>query len=87
MTEHNAAPKRFLTVDQVADELTVSEHQVRTMLHTGELRGIQIGGRRLWRVSREDVEKFIVAAYARTSARIASGDIEDPATDPGEVPD
>jgi excisionase family DNA binding protein len=79
--------KRFLTVDQVASELNVSDHQVRALLHAGELRGIQVGGRRLWRVGRNDVEKFIADAYARTAARIASGDIEDPATGAGEVPD
>lgn len=87
MTETDAPEKRFLTVEQAAAELNVSENQVRTLLHSGELRGIQIGGRGLWRIGREDIEKFIAEAYARTAARIASGELEDPAAATGEVPD
>lgn len=44
-----AAPKRprFLTVEQVAEELNVGVPTVRMLLKSGELRGIQIGGRGL----------------------------------------
>lgn len=38
------AASRFLTVEQVAEELIVSDVQVRALLRTGELRGIQVGG-------------------------------------------
>ncbi len=45
------APKnrRFLTIGQAAEELNVSVAQIRSLLKTGELRGIQVGGRGLWR--------------------------------------
>ncbi|BCW36042.1 hypothetical protein StoSoilA2_20980 [Arthrobacter sp. StoSoilA2] len=36
---------RFLTVEQVAEELNVFEVQVRALLKSGDLKGIQIGGR------------------------------------------
>lgn len=36
---------RFLTIEQVADELNVGLPTVRMLLKSGELRGIQIGGR------------------------------------------
>ncbi|MHA7297667.1 helix-turn-helix domain-containing protein [Pseudarthrobacter sp. MDT3-1] len=39
------SPRRFLTVDQVAEEPNVSDVQVRALLKSGDLRGIQIGGR------------------------------------------
>lgn len=55
---------RFLTISQVAEELNVGEPLVRSLLKTGELRGIQIGTKRLWRISREDVETYISAAYS-----------------------
>lgn len=60
---------RFLTIEQVAEELKVGAPSIRALLKTGELRGIQIGGRGIWRIepSREDVEDYIEAAY-RTSA-------------------
>ena len=43
----DAAPKRprFLTIDQVAEELNVGLPTVRMLLKSGELRGIQIGAR------------------------------------------
>jgi hypothetical protein len=35
--------RRFLTIEQVAEELATSEVQIRSMLKTGQLKGIQIG--------------------------------------------
>lgn len=66
-----------MSVGQVAAELNVSENQVRSLLHTGELRGIQIGGRGLWRIGTGDLEAFIDNAYLRTQERIAEGDLLD----------
>lgn len=76
------AKRRFLTVEQVAEELNVGLPMVRSLLKTGELRGIQIGGRGLWRIATSDVEDFISEAYRVTSERIAADDIADePASD------
>jgi len=74
----DAAPKRprFLTVDQVADELNVGLPTVRMLLKSGELRGIQIGGRGLWRVANADLEDYVAEAYRVTAEKIAAGEIE-----------
>ena len=37
---------RFLTVPQVAEELGTSEVQVIAMLRRGDIRGLQLGGRK-----------------------------------------
>ena len=68
---------RFLTVEQVAEELNVSEVQVRSLLKSGDLKGIQIGGRNVWRIGASDVEDYIAEAYKRTAERIAAGDLPD----------
>lgn len=68
---------RFLTVEQVAEELNVGQPLVRGLLKTGELRGMQIGARRLWRVAASDVESFINHAYGLTAKRVAAGDLVD----------
>ncbi|MDR6417566.1 helix-turn-helix domain-containing protein [Pseudarthrobacter sulfonivorans] len=68
---------RFLTIEHAAEELNVSDSQIRALLRTGELRGIQVGGRGVWRIGVNDVEDFITAAYKRTSERIAVGDLKD----------
>jgi excisionase family DNA binding protein len=67
--------RRFLTVEQVAEELNVGLPLVRGLLRTGELRGIQIGGRGLWRVATTDLEDYISQAYMQTATRVASGEL------------
>ena len=66
---------RFLTIEQVAEELNVSVAQVRALLKSGELRGLQVGGRNVWRIGANDVEDYIAEAYKRTAERIAAGDL------------
>ena len=63
MPEVEKSTPRFLTIEQVAQELATSEVQIRSMLKTGQLKGIQIGGRNVWRVGRQDLEDFIQDAY------------------------
>lgn len=75
--------RRFLTIDQIAEELNVSDVQVRALLKSGELRGIQVGGRGVWRIGVNDVEDYIAEAYRKTGERIAAGDLK--AGDPNEV--
>ncbi|MGY4542599.1 excisionase family DNA binding protein [Arthrobacter sp. UYNi723] len=76
--------RRFLTIDQAAEELNVSVAQIRSLLKTGELRGIQVGGRGLWRIGVNDVEDFITEAYRRTAERIAAGELTDDGEPDGE---
>ncbi|NNG36665.1 helix-turn-helix domain-containing protein [Nakamurella sp. DB0629] len=66
------ANDRFLTLADVADVLNVSLDQVTALLHNGDLKGIQIGGRRQWRVERSKLEEYIEQAYAKTEAQLAS---------------
>lgn len=72
-----AAPRRFLTVEQVAEELAVGVPLVRSLLKSGDLRGMQVGGRGVWRVGVQDLEDYISQAYAKTAARIAAGELTD----------
>lgn len=74
MTEEPRRPLRFLTIEQVAEELNVGEPLVRAMLKSGELRGIQVGGRGAWRIGTVDLDAYIVQAYRRTAEKIARGE-------------
>jgi excisionase family DNA binding protein len=80
-TADKTSARRFLTIEQVADELNVGEPLVRATLKTGELRGIQVGPRGAWRVGVNDVEDFIAEAYRKTAERVAAGELND--TDQG----
>ncbi|MDQ0241453.1 excisionase family DNA-binding protein [Arthrobacter bambusae] len=68
---------RFLTVEQVAEELNVSAIQIRALLKSGELRGFQVGGRNVWRIGASDVGDYIAEAYRRTAERVAAGELPD----------
>jgi excisionase family DNA binding protein len=46
MPSPNKPAARFMTIEQVAEELSVGIPQVRSLLKSGELRGLQIGARR-----------------------------------------
>lgn len=51
--------RRFLTLEEVADALNVGVPLVRSLVKTGELRALQVGGRRVWWVEAADVEDYI----------------------------
>lgn len=72
---------RILTIAQVADELAVGLPTVRQLLMTGELRGIQAGGRGLWRVAAKDLEDCIEQAYRVTAERVTQGELSGDAVD------
>jgi excisionase family DNA binding protein len=62
---------RFLTLPQVADELAVTQSQVYALVRSGDLVGIQIGGRNQWRVERAKLEQYIDRSYRRTADSLA----------------
>ena len=57
---------RFLTLPDVSEVLNVTVRQVYSLVRTGDLRGIQIGGRGQWRVEASELEDYIARQYART---------------------
>lgn len=63
---------RFLTLADVAEILATSVSQVRALVHSRELRAIQIGGRGQWRVERVELEAFIQRMYARQEQAAAT---------------
>lgn len=59
------ATPRFLTLADVAEVLNVTVRQVYALVRSGDLRGIQIGGRGQWRVEAIELEDYISRQYAR----------------------
>jgi excisionase family DNA binding protein len=57
---------RFLTLEQVAEELNTSAAQIYALVRRGELAAIRLGGRGQWRVERRRLEEFIEALYEQT---------------------
>lgn len=69
------AASRFLSVDDVADELAISRAQVYTLLKTGELPAIQVGPKRVWRIERAKLEEYIERQYAAVLQAVERGDV------------
>ena len=80
MTEDQDPPElgRFLTLDDVAAVLATSRAQVYALVRRKELPALKIGGRGQWRVSREDLEAWIVQAYRDTERFIDEHPFEGP---------
>lgn len=59
---------RFLTLADVAEELSVSVAQARALVRSGELPAIQVGGRGVWRIEAVVLEEYIQRQYERARA-------------------
>ncbi|MHA7287704.1 helix-turn-helix domain-containing protein [Arthrobacter sp. MDT3-44] len=66
-------PLRFLTLQQVSDELNTKHSTVRALIASGDLPAIQIGGRGQWRIERTKLEDYITGAYAKARTEIERG--------------
>ena len=57
--------ERFRTLAEVEEELNCSMSQIYSLVRSGDLKGIQIGGRNQWRVERTKLEEYILNPYNR----------------------
>jgi excisionase family DNA binding protein len=58
--------QRFLKLTDVAEILNVTSRQVYALVRSGDLRGIQVGGRQQWRVEASELEDYIQRQYAKS---------------------
>lgn len=61
---------RFLTLTDVAETLNVSLSQVKALVRSGELTGVKLGGRGVWRVENVELEAYIQRMYDQTRERV-----------------
>jgi excisionase family DNA binding protein len=64
--ETAVAGPRFLTLTDVAETLNVSLSQVQALVRSGELVGVKLGGRGVWRVENIELEAYIQRMYEQT---------------------
>ena len=72
------ATPRFLTLTDVAETLNVSLSQVQALVRSGELPGIKLGGRGVWRVENTELEAYIQRMYDQTRDAIRQGTVDQP---------
>jgi excisionase family DNA binding protein len=73
---------RFMTMQDVADELATSLSQVYHMVRSGELPAIKIGGRGQWRIERTRLEEYITRKYDETEQFVRTHPLVDGDTAP-----
>lgn len=64
---------RFLTLTDVAETLNVSLSQVKALVRSGDLKGVKLGGRGVWRVEDVELEAYIQRMYTQTQEMIHQG--------------
>ena len=70
-----ATQEHWLTVEDVAKRLDVTEETVRRLLRRGDLPGMQISKRSGWRIRAEDVDAFIRSHFRRGEPpKVGSGE-------------
>jgi excisionase family DNA binding protein len=76
-----AAMPRFVPLADVAETLSISAAQAYSLVRSGELPAIQVGGRGQWRVELTQLEAYIERKYAETRRQVAGQDaVPDPVT-------
>jgi excisionase family DNA binding protein len=63
------AENKLLTVQEVANRLSVHPDTVRQWIRNGEIGAIDLGGRAGYRISEEDLERFIRERFRGPSDR------------------
>lgn len=61
---------KFVPLEYVMDELSISRSQAYALVRTGDLRAIQVGGRGQWRVDLVELEAYIERCYAAADAEV-----------------
>jgi excisionase family DNA binding protein len=64
--EVGAIEPRFLTLDEVAQYLSISGPQAYSLVRSGDLPAMKIGGRGVWRVDRRQLEAYIERVHEDT---------------------
>jgi len=72
MCDHGGMNARFLTLADVEELLAISSRQAYSLVRSGELPAIQVGGKGVWRVEASELEAYIARQYARTRERVES---------------
>ncbi|MGO1172699.1 MAG: helix-turn-helix domain-containing protein [Actinomycetaceae bacterium] len=68
---------RFFTIADVAEQLNLSVSQVRALLKSKELVGVQIGGKGLWRIEDVQLEAYIARLYEQAAEAPAESSAEE----------
>lgn len=64
-------PRKFIPLTEVSEILGVSAAQAYSLVRSGELPAIKVGGRGQWRVEVDELDNYIERMYAQTRELMA----------------
>lgn len=64
--EAKAIEPRFFTLEQVAQYLNISAPQAYSLVRSGDLPAMKIGGRGVWRVDRRQLDAYVDRVHEET---------------------
>ena len=67
---------RFLSIADVAEQISISAQAVRSLIRTVELPAIKVGARGLWRIEVAALEDYIDKQYAHTREAVSEGGLD-----------
>lgn len=67
---------RFLKLEDVQQILNISSQQAYTLVRSGDLPAIQVGGRGIWRVEASELEAYIERQYEAARAKATQSQSE-----------
>lgn len=59
-----------MTLEEVQETLSINRSLAYTLVRSGELRAIRVGGRGQWRIEQSELEAFISRAYEATATLV-----------------
>lgn len=71
MDDGNVLSRKFMTLEDVQQVLAISSSQAYSLVRSGTLRAIRVGGRGQWRIEVDELEAYIDRAYEATAVTIA----------------
>ena len=66
-------PRKFNPLTEVSEILGVSAAQAYSLVRSGELPAIKVGGRGQWRVEVDELDNYIERMYAQTREFVRGG--------------
>ncbi|WP_061961727.1 helix-turn-helix domain-containing protein [Demequina flava] len=60
---------RFLKLEDVQEILNISSQQAYSLVRSGDLPAIQVGGRGIWRIEAAELESYIQRQYDASKAK------------------
>ena len=67
-TSRGRPEPRLFTIADVAKYLSVSEAQVYSLVRSGQLPAVKLGGRGVWRIDRQRLDDYIERLHEKTKA-------------------